>query len=145
MSERLTILMHSHAEPLLTFSWSVGYADRIGLIMTYKPPAERALRLALLKDVTGLVPRNEQWEALPEAWDAFQEARTLYNDLLGSEAAYLQTWYALRDKLSAYFASFDAEAFHKEHCHPNCPWDGQTIFARGRGLKVLDEQGGSDD
>lgn len=124
------VLMHSHAASLLTFSWGVGYADRIGLIMTYKPPGERALRLALLKDVTGLVPRNEQWEALPEAWDAFHEARTLYNDLLGSEAAYLQTWYALRDKLSAYFASFDAEAFHKEHCHPNCPWDGRTLFAK---------------
>ena len=40
---------------------------------------------------------------------------------------------------AAFRASFDIEAFHREHCHPNCPWDGKTLFSKGVGIEVLKE------
>jgi len=30
-----------------------------------------------------------------------------------------------------------AEKNHKRLCHPNCPWDGETIFAKGTSVAAL--------
>ena len=60
-----------------------------------------------------------------------------YAALAKSDAARAKSDVALA-KLDAAKAKFDSEAFHREHCHPNCPWDGKTIFAKGTGIEVLD-------
>jgi hypothetical protein len=30
---------------------------------------------------------------------------------------------------------------HKRLCHPNCPWDGKTIFAKGTSATILEKEG----
>ncbi len=143
----LTVLMHGHHSGTL-FSFGVSYPLRANEIDTYKPPGERALRRELMRDVTGFLPRNEAWDALVEAWDAYEAARAGIEALpgLAGERAtdtYPQTWDSFCKAARVYEKSFDTEAFHREHCHPNCPWDGRTIFAKGCSVKVLAEGGGA--
>src|SRR3990167_8924815 len=114
----MAILMHGHhAGSLFTVGRELG--ERAEQIKREKPAAEQALRLALIQDVTALLPQT----LLPQdkAWAAFDKAR----------AAFDKAW-------AAYVVSFDTEAFHREHCHPNCPWDGNTIFAKGTSIEVLE-------
>lgn len=54
------------------------------------------------------------------------------------ELPHSKAWDALNMAWVTYLKSFDVEAWHKEHCHPRCPWDGKTIFAKGTGIEVLD-------
>src|SRR3990167_3846247 len=109
----MAILMHGHhAGSLFTVGRELG--ERVEQIKREKPVAEQALRLALIQDVTALLPQTKARAARDEALAAHDEAWT------------------------AYVVSFDTEAFHREHCHPNCPWDGKTIFAKGTSIEVLE-------
>ena len=108
----MRIIMHGHHADTL-FSVLTSLEGRREEVLRIKPVEEQELRLALMKDVTDLLPRTTAQEAYDKAG-----------------AAYGKAW-------KAYMESFDAEAFHAEHCHPRCPWDGQSIFARGTGIEVL--------
>jgi len=56
-----------------------------------------------------------------EARAALDEASAAHNK---ASAAHIKA-------RAMYFASFDRDTFHRQHCQPWCPWDGRTIFARG--------------
>ncbi len=160
----MRIVVHGHhASTLFSVYWDeAAVAERVRQIQREKPIEERALRLALLQDVTSLLPHNEAWAALDEALAAYdkagatlKDAWAAYNKALAAydkaEAALGETWAAydkaepaydkaeaaLDETQAAYLTSFDAEAFHRAHCHPRCPWDGETIFARGVDVSVL--------
>jgi hypothetical protein len=74
------------------------------------------------------------------AWKAAQkvtvhrwkELRRTYTALARAHARAWQAEVEAMDKLvlaiDRYTHSFDAEAFHRQHCLPDCPWDGRTIF-----------------
>ena len=122
----MRIIMHGHHAATL-FSILTSLEGRREEVLRIKPVEEQELRLALMKDVTDLLPQTSAREAWEKAREACIKALTA---CIKAEAAY--------DKaVAAYMESFDAEAFHAEHCHPRCPWDGQSIFARGTGIEVL--------
>src|SRR3990167_7016935 len=130
----MAILMHGHhAGSVFTVGRELG--ERVEQIKREKPVAEQALRLALIQDVTALLPQtkaraahDEALAALDKAWAALDKARAALDEAL---AAHDEAW-------TAYVVSFDTEAFHREHCHSNCPWDGKTIFAKGTSIEVLE-------
>ena len=136
----LRYYFHLHHDVLLELSWNI--EERIDYIKATKSQTEQALRLALIKDVTEWMPNNKAWAAYFEARAAYVKARAAY---VKARAAYFEAR-AANNKASvaynkawaAYFATFDVDAFHREHCHPNCPWDGKTIFSKGVDISVLD-------
>ena len=151
----MAILMHGHhAGSLFTVGRELG--ERVEQIKREKPVAEQALRLALIQDVTALLPQtkaraahDEALAALDKAWAALDKARAALDKawaaLDKARAAYDKARTAFDEALAAhdeawtaYVVSFDTEAFHREHCHPNCPWDGKTIFAKGTSIEVLE-------
>ena len=122
----LRYYFHLHHDVLLELSWNI--EERIDYIKATKSQTEQALRLALIKDVTEWMPNNKARAAYVKAWAAYFEARAANNK---ASVAYNKAW-------AAYFATFDVDAFHREHCHPNCPWDGKTIFSKGVDISVLE-------
>ena len=101
-----------------------------------KPLYEIPLRLWLLKVVEN-VPESLRlaWTAYGKAWEAYRlawialgpamdgigPARTTYDQ---ARAVYDQAWAAYQQVS----ASPEVEAWHREVCVPDCPWDGKTIF-----------------
>ena len=79
--------------------------------------------------------------AFDKASAAYLKARAAYLKaraaLDKARAALAKACAALAKACAAYLASFDVEAWHREVCLPNCPWDGQTIFAKGKSIEVL--------
>ena len=124
----MRIAMHAHHAGTL-FSFLPSFEARIEQIKQVKPADEQELRLELAQDVTDLLPQTPELAALASAQDAFDSAG----------ATYVSARDALASAWDAWLASFDGEAFHKEHCHPRCPWDGKTIFAKGTSVSVLEE------
>ena len=122
----LRYYFHLHHDVLLELSWNI--EERIDYIKATKSQTEQALRLALIKDVTEWMPNNKARAAYVKARAAYFEARAANNK---ASVAYNKAW-------AAYFATFDVDAFHREHCHPNCPWDGKTIFSKGVDISVLE-------
>ena len=127
----MRIIMHGHHADNL-FSFLPSLEDRIEAIRTSKPKHEQALRLYLIQDVTDLLLRNKAWatylktlEAYNKACGAYNKAREVYNK---AQKAYTKTREAYTKAREVCLASFDEKAFHIEHCKPDCPWDGQTIF-----------------
>lgn len=111
----MRIIMHGHHNVL--FSYLPSLDARVMEIKQYKPLAEQATRVRLIKDVTDLLPQTPERAAYVKARDAYVKARDAY---LKAAAAY--------DKArAAHMASFDVEAFHREHCVADCPWDGRSI------------------
>ena len=138
----MRIVMHGHHNTLFSFyDDAAAAAARIAFIESDKPKVQRALRLALLKDVTELLPRTKARTAYTEAWAAYEKARAARKKARAAyekactpsekaRTAYEKAW-------AAYRKSFDVDAFHREHCHPHCPWNGSTIFANGAGVGQL--------
>ena len=85
--------------------------ERTHHIVNYKPSRERPLRLRLFKRVEGKLPAE------------LVKAGTTYLKTEGvSLAAYKK---ALRECMP------QIKKLHAKEC-PNCPWDGRTIFSKGR-------------
>ena len=163
----MNVLMHGHHTSL--FSWGRKLEERTEEILRTKPVPEHPLRLALIQDVTDLLPHNEGWTPLNKAWVAYDKAWAALNKTqkaygeaaqalnkawtafskaqapaLKAWTAYGEAWTAYSKAMAgrnktqqayekaqaAYQGSFDAEAFHRAYCLPNCPWDGATIFPK---------------
>lgn len=153
----MRIVMHGHhADSLFSYfadEWEV--AKRRKFIKTDKPRDEWELRLALLRDVTDLLPHTEAWVDWNKAWVKLDKARVEWGkarmdwnktwvDLDKARVNYdkalvewNKTWAEWDRAREEWGKSFDSEAFHREHCRPNCPWDGTTIFAKGKSIEVL--------
>ena len=149
----MRIALHGHHKgdtPFSIFGTKAGAGARREFIGTEKPEDERELRLALFQDVTGALPKNAAWAAFGraaaadrKAWAAHRKAVAAPGEAAAADrkawAAYRKAEAARGAAEAAYLASFDVEAFHRQHCHPRCPWDGKTIFSRGTGIEALDE------
>ena len=154
---------HTHHDQLFEYCWS--YEERAEYINTRKPPEERELRLALFRAIPAeLLPpelieagkaKDEAGKAYSVAWKAYAEAREVY---AGAWKPYVKAGKALDEARKAYSETVNAyteaekalaeafqnhlpeiEALHRTHCHPRCPWDGKTIFAKGVSIDVLQE------
>lgn len=156
------LAFHCHHDVLVEFVYD--YAERVTYIREGKPPEERELRLALFRMIpVTLLPLTPQQVEYSKAWAARGKAKAAYDE---AEAAYGQAWaeydepwaardkaWAVRDKAwaaygkawattdkakAAYIRTLDIVALHRTVCHPNCPWDGKTIFAKGTSISVLE-------
>ena len=127
---------HIHHETLCEFSDNI--EERVAYIKNNKSIEEMAVRLRLLREVKGELPKayktackayydarkayNDAWKAYNDAWKAYYDAGKAYND----------AWKACNDAWKAYNDAGKAckeeiEELHKKEC-PACPWDGFTIF-----------------
>lgn len=102
---------HVHHEILAEPSDNI--EERIEYIKNNKSSEEIEIRLRLLKEVKGQLPR-----AYAEAWKAYDDAGKARDDACKA--------YAEAGKAYA----CEIEALHKIEC-PDCPWDGKTIFPKG--------------
>ena len=113
-----TWMWHLHhkvlAEPL-----TEPLQNRLDYIRTAKPASEVATRLRLISPVAGLLP-----EPLVKARAVYEKARAAYEKAWAAydkaRAASEKAWAAYKPQL---------EALHSTE-HPDCPWDGRTIFPR---------------
>ena len=104
MTTKPTLYWHIHHEILLEETTDI--QERIDYIRANKPEKEIPLRLKLMTKV-------QHPEKLPtrfrKAWEAYYKASKAYDKAM--EAYYQQI-----------------EKLHKEE-HPDCPWNGKTIFS----------------
>jgi hypothetical protein len=112
---------HMYHNELFEFLPKYAVEERIRYIQTEKPEHERELRLRLLRRVKGELPAEVgvAWQTCRAAWQAY--------DYDTARRAYNIAWEAYHDTLSAH--RDEIEALHKQEC-PDCPWDGETIFAQ---------------
>jgi FAD/FMN-containing dehydrogenase len=110
-------------------------ANRIAYIVSHKPQAEVETRLRLISPVVrGKVPAayvkaraaldkvraayDKAWAARDKAWAALDKAGAALDK---ARAAYVKARAAAQPAL---------EALHRTE-HPDCPWDGRSIFPGG--------------
>lgn len=151
--KRITGLgLHCHHDGL--FEYVLDYDERCSFIQSNKPPEERELRLALFIIVpVDVIPETlrhviDEWERVDaekdrintelmrvrDEWDPLWTKR---DRVIAERARILAEWGYVRGKLEHALASIDQEALHRQLCHPNCPWDGKTIFAKGYDAKKI--------
>ena len=134
-----TLYWHIHHEILLEETTDI--QERIDYIRANKPEKEIPLRLKLMTPV--LHPEKlparfrkareayyKAWEAYDKAWEAYYKASKAYDK---AREAYYKAWEAYYKASKAYDKAMEAyyqqiEKLHKEE-HPNCPWNGKTIFS----------------
>ena len=121
LAKRYAYWHSAHSEHLITWMTRAEAKERREIIAGYKPENERELRLALFKPVKGTLPAG--LEGAATTW-----AKT-YAVWMKPHIAWEN---ALRDNMPSVLK------LHSKECHPNCPWDGRTIFARGTGIEALD-------
>ena len=123
-----TLYWHIHHEILLEETTDI--QERIDYIRANKPEKEIPLHLKLMTPV--LHPEklparfrkareayDKAREAYIKAWEAYDKAREAYI-MAGKD--YDKAW-------EAYIKTSKAcEKLHKEE-HPDCPWNGKTIFS----------------
>lgn len=102
---------HVHHDRLV--EWCTDYDERVKYIQCHKPQYEQALRLRLFN----LIPQNRVPLDLVKAWEAYIKAGKACD----------KAWEACIKAGETY--DKELEILHQELC-PNCPWDGQTIFAK---------------
>jgi hypothetical protein len=140
---------HSGHAYLLSFLTKKGFRNRVEFIKTNKPKNERKLRLRLFKAAKGRLPvglvKAEEaverayaawvkayaaWVKAKAAWDKAEEAvERAYAAWVKAYAAWVKAK-AAWDK--AYALALPAlEVLHAKECK-NCPWDGETIFPKGK-------------
>jgi hypothetical protein len=109
--------------------------ERFRWVEENKPQDEIELRFALFTVIDGedAAIMDAAWKkynkAVAPAWAEYSQA---------SYAEYSQAfnapWAEYASALAAAVAEYNkvCEEVHRRRCHPNCPWDGETIFARGK-------------
>jgi len=116
---------HVHHDVLMEIC--TNYKERVEYIKEHKPRGEQEIRLRLFQLISpARLPRplakaleacDKTREACDKAWEAYAKAGEAYDK--AREAC---------DKaLEAYKPQINE--LHKELC-PDCPWDGETIFAQ---------------
>ena len=119
-----THIHHSSDSPII--EWSYDIEKRLTFIRANKPTDEIELRLACIIRVSDELLPAKWWEAR----DKWEEAD-----------AKLQKAYAKWEEAEAKWreaeAKIDWNAIHALVCHPTCPYDGHTLFAKGKSVTVL--------
>ena len=118
MTTKPTLYWHIHHEILLEKTTDI--QERIDYIRANKPEKEIPLRLKLMTPV--LHPEKlsssfrKAWEAYCKAWEAYIMAGKDYDK---AREVYIKTSKACAPQI---------EKLHREE-HPDCPWNGKTIFS----------------
>ena len=139
MTTKPTLYWHIHHEILLEDTTDI--QERIDYIKEGKPEDEIPLRLKLMTPV--LHPEKlpssfrkareaycKAWEAYCKAWEAYDKAAEAYDKAM---EAYDKAREAYDKAAEAYYKARKAcapqiEKLHREE-HPDCPWNGKTIFS----------------
>ena len=118
MTTKPTLYWHIHHEILIEETTDI--QERIDYIKEGKPEDEIPLRLKLMTPVLHPeklpVSFRKAWEALIKAREAYDKAREAYDK---AREAYIKTSKACAPQI---------EKLHREE-HPDCPWNGKTIFS----------------
>ena len=120
-----TLYWHIHHEILIEETTDI--QERIDYIRANKPEKEIPLRLKLMTPV--LHPEKlparllEAWEVYYKATEAYDKAREFYDKAYD---AYETALHVYHKGLKA--CAPQIEKLHKEE-HPDCPWNGKTIFS----------------
>ena len=125
MTTKPTLYWHIHHEILIEETTNI--QERIDYIRANKPEKEIPLRLKLMTPVLHPeklpVSFRKASEAYLKAWEAYIKAGEAYYkawETLGkAEEAYDKAWKACVQQI---------EKLHREE-HPDCPWNGKTIFS----------------
>ena len=127
MTTKPTLYWHIHHEILIEETTDI--QERIDYIKEGKPEDEIPLRLKLMTPVLHPeklpVSFRKAWEALIKAREAYDKAWEAYDKVKAWEAyikageAYIKTSKACAPQI---------EKLHREE-HPDCPWNGKTIFS----------------
>jgi len=127
-----------HSGPAI--EWSDNIEERFEFIRASKAADEQELRAALIIRVPDrLIPlevRKAQ-AAYNKARAAYNKARVAYHK---AQAAYNKAWAAYNKAWVAYYtaqAAYDWEAIYAQVKLANSPWDGRTIFSRGKGIEAI--------
>ena len=118
MTTKPTLYWHIHHEILIEETFNI--QERIDYIREGKPEDEIPLRLKLMTPV--LHPEKlpasfrKAWEVFSKGSGDYDKARKAYDK---AREAYLKATEAYRPQI---------EKLHKEE-HPDCPWNGKTIFS----------------
>ena len=99
------LAFHCHHDILVEYVYD--YDERVRYIKENKPEDEQELRLRLFQMIPEDRVSQKAWEACYKAWEVYDKAWEVY------------------DKANR----LELEALHAELC-PNCPWNGETIFAK---------------
>ena len=132
MTTKPTLYWHIHHEILLEDTTDI--QERIDYIKEGKPEDEIPLRLKLMTPV--LHPEKlpssfrKAREAYCKAWEAYDKAAEAYDKAM---EAYDKAREAYDKAAEAYYKARKAcapqiEKLHREE-HPDCPWNGKTIFS----------------
>ena len=139
MTTKPTLYWHIHHEILIEETFNI--QERIDYIREGKPEDEIPLRLKLMTPV--LHPEKlpssfrkareaycKAWEAYCKAWEAYDKAAEAYDKAM---EAYDKAREAYDKAAEAYYKARKAcapqiEKLHREE-HPDCPWNGKTIFS----------------
>ena len=132
MATKYTLYWHIHHKILCEGTFNI--EERIKYIKEYKAAEEIPLRLKLMTPVKNpeKIPvefikaqeaYNRAWEAYDRAWEAYIKARGAYHR---AREAYHRAREAYIKARGAYAP--EIEKLHKEE-HPDCPWNGRTIFS----------------
>ena len=105
MATKYTLYWHIHHEILCEGTFDI--KERIKYIKDYKPSKEIPLRLKLMTPVKNPEKLPVEFVRAREALDKACEA-------------YNKAWEAYASEI---------EKLHKEE-HPDCPWNGRTIFSK---------------
>ena len=132
MTTKPTLYWHIHHEILIEETTNI--QERIDYIREGKPEDEIPLRLKLMTPVlhpeklpVSFRKASEAYlkarEAYDKAWEAYYKAWEAYD----------KAWEAYIKAGEAYYKALEAcvqqiEKLHREE-HPDCPWNGKTIFS----------------
>lgn len=133
MTTKYTLYWHIHHDVLCEGTSNI--EERIKYIKEYKAAEEIPLRLKLMTPVKNpeKIPVEfiKAQEAYNRAWEAYDRAQEAYHR---AREAYIKAWEAYDRAREAYIKAREAyapgiEKLHKEE-HPDCPWNGRTIFSK---------------
>ena len=138
MVTKITYYWHIHHDTLCEGTTDI--KERMAYIKDNKPPNEIPLRLKLMQKVKSpsKLPREwkeayqkwveayQKWEEACQKWvEAYQKREEAYQKW---EEAVQKRWEAEQDRWEAEQKyEPEIEALHKIE-HPNCPWNGESIF-----------------
>ena len=124
MVTKITYYWHIHHDTLCEGTTDI--KERMAYIKDNKPPNEIPLRLKLMQKVKSPSKLPREWKEVYQKWvvadqkwgEAYQKREEAYQKW--EEAC--QKWVEACHKYKP-----QIEALHKIE-HPNCPWNGESIF-----------------
>ena len=117
MVTKITYYWHIHHDTLCEGTTHI--EERITYIKNNKPSSEIPLRLKLMQKVKNPSKLPKEWR---EAYQKWEEADKKWGEAYQKWEEASEKWEEADEKYV-----LQVEALHKIE-HPNCPWNGESIF-----------------